>query len=124
MSRRKIKNRIRERRELLVEPFNQKAFIANELKIEKSYISKIEKGERLPNYEIMLRLAEYFDCDVSYLFYSDKKFYTKKYNKYIIPIMSSEERKDRQENINRALLSGDEELLNSRDSFSEEIKRY
>ena len=45
--------------------------VAVRLQIDRSYVSKLEKGEQDPSAKIMLRLARLFDCPVEELFYED-----------------------------------------------------
>ena len=46
--------------------------LARKIGIEKSYLWKIEKGLRIPRYELMLKLAKYFNCKVEDLFYLEE----------------------------------------------------
>lgn len=57
--------------------------LAWELKISRSYISEIEKGEKLPSFEILQKYAEFFDIPISAIILfseelEDKKLLRKK----------------------------------------------
>jgi len=45
--------------------------VAVKLHIDRSYVSKLEKGEQDPSAKVMLRLARIFECRVEDLFFED-----------------------------------------------------
>jgi putative transcriptional regulator len=63
-----LKNRLKELRSQRRLSCGQ---VAIKLNIDRSYVSKLEKGEQDPSAKIMLRLARLFECPVEDLFYED-----------------------------------------------------
>ena len=41
-----------------------KAHLARMIGVSRSYITKIERGERIPSAKTLLRMAEYFECNM------------------------------------------------------------
>lgn len=58
----------REKKNAQVEFRLTKAHLADQMKVSRSYIAKVENGEITPHMEKAYRLAAYFDCRIDELF--------------------------------------------------------
>lgn len=58
----------REKKNARVEFKLTKAHLAQQMKVSRSYIGKVENGEIIPHMEKAYKLAAYFDCRIDELF--------------------------------------------------------
>ena len=57
-----FKNNIKWRRETLPEGPITQTFLSQQMGRDKSYISRVENGKRIPGLELLFKLAQYFKC--------------------------------------------------------------
>ena len=63
-----IKNHLKERRARQAQRGISKATLARRIRVNRSYVTKLEQGKAVPSLQVALLLAEYFGCTVDELF--------------------------------------------------------
>ena len=63
-----IKNHLKEWRARQAQRGISKATLARRIRVNRSYITKMEQGKAVPSLQVALLLAEYFGCTVDELF--------------------------------------------------------
>lgn len=63
-----IKNHLKEWRARQAQRGISKATLARRIRVNRSYVTKLEQGKAVPSLQVALQLAEYFGCTVDDLF--------------------------------------------------------
>ena len=63
-----IKNHLKEWRARQAQRGISKATLARRIRVNRSYVTKLEQGKSVPSLQVALLLAEYFGCTVDQLF--------------------------------------------------------
>ncbi len=63
-----IKNHLKEWRARQAQRGISKATLARRIRVNRSYVTKMEQGKAVPSLQVALLLAEYFGCTVDELF--------------------------------------------------------
>ena len=63
-----IKNNLKEWRARQAQRGISKAALARRIRVNRSYVTKLEQGKAVPSLQVALQLAEYFGCTVDELF--------------------------------------------------------
>ncbi|MBS0179125.1 MAG: helix-turn-helix transcriptional regulator [Nitrospira sp.] len=63
-----IKNHLKEWRARQAQRGISKAALARRIRVNRSYVTKLEQGKAVPSLQVALLLAEYFGCTVDELF--------------------------------------------------------
>ncbi len=63
-----IKNYLKEWRARQAQRGISKATLARRIRVNRSYVTKLEQGKAVPSLQVALQLAEYFGCTVDDLF--------------------------------------------------------
>ena len=63
-----IKNHLKEWRARQAQRGISKATLARRIRVNRSYVTKLEQGKAVPSLQVALLLAEYFGCTVDQLF--------------------------------------------------------
>lgn len=63
-----IKNHLKEWRARQAQRGISKATLARRIRVNRSYVTKMEQGKAVPSLQVALQLAEYFGCTVDDLF--------------------------------------------------------
>ena len=63
-----IKNHLKEWRARQAQRGISKATLARRIRVNRSYVTKLEQGKAVPSLQVALQLAEYFGCTVDELF--------------------------------------------------------
>ncbi|TKB88277.1 MAG: helix-turn-helix transcriptional regulator [Nitrospira sp.] len=63
-----IKNHLKEWRARQAQRGISKATLARRIRVNRSYVTKLEQGKAVPSLQVALQLAEYFGCTVDQLF--------------------------------------------------------
>ena len=63
-----IKNHLKEWRARQAQRGISKATLARRIRVNRSYVTKMEQGKAVPSLQVALQLAEYFGCTVDQLF--------------------------------------------------------
>lgn len=63
-----IRNHLKEWRARQAQRGISKATLARRIRVNRSYVTKLEQGKAVPSLQVALQLAEYFGCTVDQLF--------------------------------------------------------
>ena len=80
-----IKNHLKEWRARQAQRGISKATLARRIRVNRSYVTKMEQGKAVPSLQVALLLAEYFGCTVDELFELQAETTREIYHDHMLP---------------------------------------